>query len=303
MVKIYKILFLAVVLTFATQIVNAQNGTKESAIAKFPVVAGVDSRTYTLEDISYSEWCTRRTVRFATSTILSTSDVNASHFSFGTRPGEGVESVSYVGFINNQHIYQLTSVPRTNPANGFSHSTNGDFINDSDYFNLPSSGSVDAAPAVSIIDANTVQIPTYPQFEIVEYRWFRNGVFYTSTTNPLFDITEPGSYTVQLVMASGCVSLPSGSITFVTDVAGRIVKDCQVYPSPATTTVNVDGIDFRDGDYIIIASLDGKKVFTRSMKLGETNVTLNVEGLHNGVYFLSVYRGNIPYAYKRFLKN
>ena len=303
MVKIYKVLFLAVVLTFAGTIANAQNGTKESAIAKFPVVNGVDSRTYSLEDVSFTEWCTRRTIRFSTSTILSTSDVNANHFSFGTRPGEGVESVTYVGLINNQHIYQLTSVPRTTPVNGFSHSISGDFINNSDYFNLPSSGNIDAAPSVSIIDANTVQIPTYPQFEITEYRWFRDGVLYHSTTNPMFDITEPGSYTVQLVLASGCVSMPSGSITFVTDVAGRIVKDCQVYPSPATTTLNVAGIDFRDGDYIIIASLDGKKVFTRSMKLGETNVTLNVEGLHNGVYFLSVYRGNIPYAYKRFLMN
>ena len=303
MVKIYKILFLALVLTFAGQIANAQNGTKESAIGKLPVVNGVDSRNYTIDNLDFSNWCGRRTIRFSTGSILSSSDVNTNHFSFGTLPGEGVESVTFLGVENNRYLFELTARPRTTPADGVAHSAAGDFANDADYFNLPSSGNIDAVPIVSIIDANTVQIPTYPQFEITEYRWYRDGVFFTSTNNPIFDITEPGSYTVQLVLASGCVSMPSGSITFVTDVAGRIVKECQVYPSPANSFINVDGIDFRDGDLINIVSIDGKQVLSRTMKLGETNVTINVEGINKGIYFLSIHRGSIPYAYKRFLKN
>jgi hypothetical protein len=303
MVKIYKILLLAVILALATTVVNAQNGTKDNSLAKMPVTNGVDARNYTINDLDYSGWCGRRTIRFSTNSILNPSDVNVNHFSFGNRPGEGVESVTYIGFENNQHVYQLVSTPRNTPVEGFFHSPSSNFTNNFDFFTLPASGGLEAIPGVSIIDANTVQIPTYLQLEILEYRWLRNGEYYTTTTNPIFNITEPGSYTVQLVLASGCVTLPSGSITFVTDITGRIIKDCQVYPSPAKSFINVDGIDFRDGDVIAISTIDGKQMLTRAMKLGETNVAINIQDLNKGIYFLSVYRGSIPYAYKRFLKN
>ncbi|NDA64890.1 MAG: T9SS C-terminal target domain-containing protein [Chitinophagia bacterium] len=281
----------------------AQGSKDEKGSGKFSYVSGTTIVSYQIGSVNFNNWCTHRSFEVAVPENGSPINPSVNNFSFGTRPGEGVESVRYVRTENNQRIYEVIGAPRAGFNGAVYHNAKGNFTGTSDTFMLPIGNVIDAVPQVNIVNSNTVEIPSNQLLDVAEYRWFRNGVLYTTTNSAQFNISEVGTYTVQMVLSSGCLTLVSGSFTFVTDISGRIVKECQVFPSPASNAITIAGIDWREGDKLVITSLVGEEVLkTTNFHSGISQLNIDITGIKSGLYFVSVYRNNVPYAYKRFLK-
>jgi len=304
MVKIYKVLFLMCFSAFLPLLVLAQGSKDDKGSGNFSYISGVTIVNYQIGNVNFSNWCTSRSFEVSVPENGSSTNPSVNNFSFGTRPGEGVQSVRYLRTENNQRIYEVVGLPRAGFSGAVYHNANGNFTSRSDTFLLPTGNVIDAVPTVNIVNSNTVEIPSNQLLDVAEYRWFRNGILYTTTTNPQFSINEVGTYSVQMVLSSGCLTLVSGSFTFVTDISGRIVKECQVYPSPATNLISIAGIDWREGDKLVITSFTGKEVVSNTnFHSGISQLVVDISTFNSGLYFVSVYRNNAPYAFKRFLKN
>lgn len=66
------------------------------------------------------------------------------------------------------------------------------------------------------------------------------------------------------------------------------IKTLNIYPNPTTSTINVDGLP--EGIYeISVFSVDGKRVIYKS--ISNTNSEINTEDLSCGIYFLSTNDG------------
>jgi hypothetical protein len=91
------------------------------------------------------------------------------------------------------------------------------------------------------------------------------------------------------------------SATPVIDVAGN---DFDFYPNPATSQLQIVFGELQSGNYIFeILDLKGTQVLINEIVITKQNiVSLNIDNLRSGIYFLNIKSDNLRFGGKKFIK-
>jgi hypothetical protein len=133
------------------------------------------------------------------------------------------------------------------------------------------------------------------------YKW-DNG-----DSSPTFTAPNAGWYWVDITGSNGCTSRDSVFVMLSTSVKPLFVDGTtiKVYPVPATHWLHVisDRALNENYDYVLYNNL-GAAVFSGTfMKNEKIQVTLPVESLSRGLYYLKIYSNNKAFTQKIILKN
>lgn len=130
------------------------------------------------------------------------------------------------------------------------------------------------------------------------YQWKKNGVNITGAVNLSYTATTAGTYKVQVTDGAGCKKLSIGVTVSVpcrdgewnnTDEGNNLFV---VYPNPAASeiTVMIENSILNDsGIFLTIQNTLGQQVLQK--KITETSTTLDIAGLADGIYFISLNGG------------
>ena len=104
--------------------------------------------------------------------------------------------------------------------------------------------------------------------------------------NPVFTATEAGDFTYTVTVSDG-TETASASVTFTviddTNVAEIGSENVSVYPNPAASVININGLNDFANLEIKVLNLQGQVVMIVSNSL-----EINVEDIEAGVYFLNI---------------
>ena len=130
------------------------------------------------------------------------------------------------------------------------------------------------------------------------YQWYLNGNLIAGAIASSYTPTQPGSYSVTLTSAGGCVS-NSPNLNFVfTAVSGIDNNFISVTPNPNegifTLSVELDGV------YDIeITDATGREIFSQSLlQPGRWVKDFDFQALSKGVYFVSIFNGHNSFMKK-----
>ncbi|NQZ78202.1 MAG: T9SS type A sorting domain-containing protein [Ekhidna sp.] len=145
---------------------------------------------------------------------------------------------------------------------------------------------------------NTIVANVYGNGDVRNIEWFRNGVrLRNKTGDSELTITDAATYTAQLDFGGGCVittdaiQIESGA-RMSTNFDDLVVTS---FPNPSTDLVTVSLNDGPLGSYSLsVISLSGKVVISQNINKveDEHEEVVDLSGLENGVYTLTVRRGN-----------
>ncbi len=147
------------------------------------------------------------------------------------------------------------------------------------------------------INGNTVEFQNNSQ-NADTYLWnFGDNQFFPSTstdTNPVFTYNLPGNYYVTLTSTNDCSSSTYG--TFIDISTGNdfyTISGINIFPNPTSDNIVIDGLKTNQ---ITIIDVSGKTVMNQI--ISSETVTLNVEGLASGTYFIKTFVDNNPITIK-----
>ena len=139
------------------------------------------------------------------------------------------------------------------------------------------------APPVVTANANLLESSTG-----TAYWWYLNGVLINGATTQTYEPTQSGSYSVVVEVATGC-SLESDTVSFVYTGIGVLENaPLMLVPNPANDAVSIGlGAYSAKASTVSVVDALGRNALVRSV-LGEPTITLNLSGLANGSYMVSV---------------
>ncbi len=120
------------------------------------------------------------------------------------------------------------------------------------------------------------------------FQWLLNGTALVGATSKTLVATSSGSYTAVLTSTAGCTfsSWPITVNVVTTSIDNEYQKDeFMLYPNPSNGLVNIVFDNKKTNDIKIINAL-GEIVKTHSQQ--EINVTLNLNDLVNGIYYIQI---------------
>ena len=107
-----------------------------------------------------------------------------------------------------------------------------------------------------------------------------------TSQNPLFTPTEAGDFTYTVTVSDG-TETASASVTFtvidntnVDEIAG---KNVSIYPNPASSVININGLNDFANLEVKVVNLQGQVV-----KTVVNSLEINVKDIESGVYFLNI---------------
>ncbi|MEO8069236.1 MAG: PQQ-dependent sugar dehydrogenase [Flavobacteriales bacterium] len=120
------------------------------------------------------------------------------------------------------------------------------------------------------------------------YWWYRNEVLIAGATSQNYEPTQSGNYSVVVNMGGGC-SLESDTVFFVYTGIGILETEPLILvPNPATDMVSIGlGTTTNDASSIVLLDALGRVVLVQAVA-GEGSMTLDLSGLGNGSYVVSV---------------
>lgn len=123
------------------------------------------------------------------------------------------------------------------------------------------------------------------------YWWYFNGQLLGGATNQSYEPTQSGTYSVVVDMGGGC-SLESDTVSFIYTGIGVVESlPLVLVPNPANDEVSV-GLGAASGQARSIVVLDAiGRVAKLQIVGGVSTVTLDLSGLGNGSYVVSVRNG------------
>lgn len=120
----------------------------------------------------------------------------------------------------------------------------------------------------------------------ISYQWFLNGIAIPGALTDTWGATTHGTYTVQVTFANGCVGESDGII--ILPIGLKELQNgisINVYPNPTNDIINVQllkkGDKIRENVSFEIYNTLGAIV------LSETNTSINLNLLENGIYYLT----------------
>lgn len=117
------------------------------------------------------------------------------------------------------------------------------------------------------------------------------------------DITKlaPGEYTMTVEDSNGCVTTKSFVIEMSSSSGDFTSQIFAVYPNPTSDQIIVTTKDFNYIGKIEIWSTKGELIMSNDYQNNLNNVTISLENLTKGNYFLKVYSGNMV-SFKKIVK-
>lgn len=124
------------------------------------------------------------------------------------------------------------------------------------------------------------------------YNWFLDGVFLTSTTQPILNVSEEGVYTVTVRDASGCESAMSEGFLFGTSNTfdSSLISAFNVFPNPVIDELNFN-LELKSSSDISLElfGIAGQKVFESNYpNISELDISIPMSGLNPGLYILKI---------------
>lgn len=123
---------------------------------------------------------------------------------------------------------------------------------------------------------------------------FGDGIIDAFSNNPNHQYTTSGTYTVTLTVTNACGQNSSsqdvtvGVINSIDNVDDAFSSQLSIFPNPAESLLNVEGLLKSDTYTLELHDMNGRKVLSKNVKgLAET-AQLDVSQLASGVYNLSV---------------
>lgn len=125
----------------------------------------------------------------------------------------------------------------------------------------------------------------YAGFESGDFQWYLNGEAIEGATEQSIEITEDGTYHLELINTQGCIGV-SGDLDVIFDSISELgIPGVNVYPNPVQDILT---IEFSDASprTIELYSEDGKLI--QSQMVNTSTYYLDMQELASGVYTLSV---------------
>ena len=120
-------------------------------------------------------------------------------------------------------------------------------------------------------------------------QWYLNGTAISGATGQTYVTTTNGTYTV-VVTVNGCPSAISAAanVTNTGITSGLAKMGIEVYPNPASGTLNVKFTGTEKNASVTLFTLTGQQVFSGSIKSGESSSEFDVRTVAAGTYFLRI---------------
>ena len=133
-----------------------------------------------------------------------------------------------------------------------------------------------------IVNGDTLSVPVSPGYQ---YQWLLNGVPIIGANEPMYVITQSGSYSVLLLYSLGCTLIgPPENVIFSSTLNPSITSGLKVNPSPADDFIQIDGANAGESyaivNYLGATMLNGKY----------DGQSIPVDQLPSGVYMIVVER-------------
>jgi hypothetical protein len=131
------------------------------------------------------------------------------------------------------------------------------------------------------------------------YQWRKDGTEIDGETSYQYNVTEAGSYQVEVSNYDGCTALSDPYNLGTTDVRESALASFMVYPNPTRANVTIQ-IPFAEEFNMEVTNVLGEIVL--SQKLVNTETVLQISEFNKGIYFINLYneKGNQTL---RFVKN
>ncbi|HLP50730.1 MAG TPA: T9SS type A sorting domain-containing protein, partial [Chitinophagales bacterium] len=143
--------------------------------------------------------------------------------------------------------------------------------------------SVYQVPSVSV----SVSGDTLRAFNATSYQWYRNGAEIANANSDTYIATQPGSYTVQITDANGCVAVSNPLV--VTGIEDIETAGIEVFPNPnATGSWQLVVGNILVGKSFEITDVTGKVVYTSTIQSPVSKVE---PGISPGIYLLTIKAG------------
>lgn len=154
-------------------------------------------------------------------------------------------------------------------------------------------------PDTPSISLNNDQLTASPASS---WQWYSlSAGSLTGATQQTFDVTETGSYFVQVTDSNGCLSFSDTLFVFVNSILefekGRITA----YPNPFHAVMEISSSGLSPGNLgVEVRDVQGKLLMQTEEKCN-SSFRLNLEGYPAGLYFVRISRGSL-YGMLRMMK-
>jgi hypothetical protein len=144
-----------------------------------------------------------------------------------------------------------------------------------------------ANDTILINQTNTLNASATGGTENYTYSWSPATNLNDATAqNPLFTPTEAGDFTYTVTVSDGNETV-TASVSFTvidnTDVNEIAAQNVKVYPNPASSVINIEGIDNYNNLDVKIVNVQGQVV-----KEVPNTLEINVSDINTGVYFIKI---------------
>ncbi len=140
---------------------------------------------------------------------------------------------------------------------------------------------------ISLSGTNTLHVSATGGSEEYTYSWSpADNLDDATSQNPVFNPTEAGEFTYTVTVSDG-TDTASASVTFTviddTNVDELGSENVMVYPNPASSVINIKGLNGFANLEVKVVNLQGQVVM-----VVDNSLEINVKDIEAGIYFLNI---------------
>ncbi|MFK7785857.1 MAG: T9SS type A sorting domain-containing protein [Crocinitomicaceae bacterium] len=137
------------------------------------------------------------------------------------------------------------------------------------------------SPTVNVVGNNLSTATGY------SYQWYWDGFPVVNSDTNMLEVSQAGYYQVTITDLNGCSAVSDSVFLTISGLGENETDKIRVYPNPARNELHVfidDNVQI--GYELTLINLLGQNLFKEQIVHGGEDITLNVEGLPEGLYFL-----------------